>query len=836
MHSNPAKLLTSLLITGTFVVLSALTPVQASAQWIDGPPGSCNTWPGNTDGNGAISNEWGGTDPRFRVRSVGVDAALANQLLPWTDARYQQTFWHKKRINSSGKEVLEIECNTVIYDLPEPTLVNNFSFAAHDRNDTASLTLSVRSSATGAWETVWSRADLDTKDGCGSGDGDCYKEVTIPLDRNIQAFLFTSYHDDVEKVYLRFQGFTTPEIPSLPPSCTLAGTPTSIIQGQSSTLSWSSTNATTATLNGAVIPLSGSQVVTPTLSTRYTGVFQGAESTRTCETLVTVTPPIPVDPACGDVSTISSSMNFVLNGSSEYELRTITWRQAVESPRITNSFTIRMYPQSAPTSVVERSVLESAVRVSAGNYSYRLDQATMSELHGRLTAAGTDKLIVQIAPNMTDGAACMDDGEVIVTTSPVINTTDTVTVNVRDGACVGDALPVIEGRLGATWPTGSRAPTTATDFTVDIPTGSTLTTSYTFDSDLYTCNASCTTPISANNCQRTRSTGSFETTIYISQQNVSSWWEVLGGLIYGNSVSNAMPLDGASQPVLCKTAAGAVDPRCSPYLSRSIEFVQSLTAGLPLAGALDTIKGWATERPTTTAQYGEGLPLSFGQTLKRKDGYAYNHFLSLIDGGLLTSLNTTTLNSLPAPAFYALPGSLRIDPSTTINVAPGQKYIFFIPGDLVIGNSSDLDQVLTVNNGGFIAFFVKGDVIVQPEVGKDLGLSNTRMPNAENSGVGQNRDETTADVAGIFVADGAIAIEGNGSSGEPDRRFIGEGSFVSASAIVMQRSYSRDQPDMEWSKIVSGFSPSEVFRHRPDMVLATPRELQKEIIQYREIR
>jgi hypothetical protein len=117
-------------------------------------------------------------------------------------------------------------------------------------------------------------------------------------------------------------------------------------------------------------------------------------------------------------------------------------------------------------------------------------------------------------------------------------------------------------------------------------------------------------------------------------------------------------------------------------------------------------------------------------------------------------------------------------------------------------------------------------------VGTSILISSE--PTAAN-GVGQTNATTVANIEGVYVADGTITIESNGTTDTPDKRFIGEGSFVSAQPIVMKRSFSRDAAGVENSKILSGYSPTEVFRHRPDLVLATPPELRSHLIQYQEI-
>ncbi len=92
-------------------------------------------------------------------------------------------------------------------------------------------------------------------------------------------------------------------VPPNAPVCTLSANPTSIVTGGSSTLSWTTSNATTFSINqsiGSVTPVpAGTRVVSPTVTTTYTGTATGPGGTATCSTVVTVTP-ITYGPYCGD--------------------------------------------------------------------------------------------------------------------------------------------------------------------------------------------------------------------------------------------------------------------------------------------------------------------------------------------------------------------------------------------------------------------------------------------------------------------------------------------------------------------------------------------------------
>ena len=76
-----------------------------------------------------------------------------------------------------------------------------------------------------------------------------------------------------------------------PPTATLAANPSVIEQGQSTELSWHTTNASSVNIAGlGEVSGSGSQTVTPDTSTTYTLTATGAGGTQDATTRVTVNP------------------------------------------------------------------------------------------------------------------------------------------------------------------------------------------------------------------------------------------------------------------------------------------------------------------------------------------------------------------------------------------------------------------------------------------------------------------------------------------------------------------------------------------------------------------
>ena len=88
-----------------------------------------------------------------------------------------------------------------------------------------------------------------------------------------------------------------PPPPPPPPTATLTANPETIDKGQSTTLTWQTSNATDISIEGvgAVQP-NGTQQVTPTESTTYTLTAKGAGGTQTATARVTVNAPPPPPP------------------------------------------------------------------------------------------------------------------------------------------------------------------------------------------------------------------------------------------------------------------------------------------------------------------------------------------------------------------------------------------------------------------------------------------------------------------------------------------------------------------------------------------------------------
>jgi RHS repeat-associated protein len=137
----------------------------------------------------------------------------------------------------------------------------------------------------------------------------------------------------------------------LPPTANLSATPTSILEGMSSTLSWSSSHAQTCSIDSGIgsVPCSGSVSVVPSATSTYTLTATGQGGTITSQTTVNVTYPVPtvtlgVSPESillGGSSSLSWSSTNATTVSIEPGLGTVSLSgSASVSPATSTSYTV----------------------------------------------------------------------------------------------------------------------------------------------------------------------------------------------------------------------------------------------------------------------------------------------------------------------------------------------------------------------------------------------------------------------------------------------------------------------------------------------------------------
>jgi hypothetical protein len=171
---------------------------------------------------------------------------------------------------------------------------------------------------------------VSINNGVGSVEVDGTYTVTP---NNTTTYTLTATRDS--KTVMCTKTVTVTDVPT--PTCdSFTASPTIIDRGQSSTLTWNTTNASSTSINNAVggVAVDGSVSVAPIQSTTYTLTAVGAGGTVSCPVIVTVRQPQESTFTC------SNNVNFSANPTSfrRGDSSTLTWstKNGVTSVRFNN--------------------------------------------------------------------------------------------------------------------------------------------------------------------------------------------------------------------------------------------------------------------------------------------------------------------------------------------------------------------------------------------------------------------------------------------------------------------------------------------------------------------
>lgn len=171
------------------------------------------------------------------------------------------------------------------------TAGKQYQFKSYYRSNKSTVFLAtyIKSGGATSYETLATVSASPT-----TGDWAPYtKTLTIPtgvVKVKIQQIIRTVGWLEIDAYSL--QEVTTGTTPA--PTCTLSASPATIENGAQSTLTWTSTNGTSATLTGfGGVPINSSKVVQPSQTTGYTLTVKVDGGTVTCSTTVTVTQTTP---------------------------------------------------------------------------------------------------------------------------------------------------------------------------------------------------------------------------------------------------------------------------------------------------------------------------------------------------------------------------------------------------------------------------------------------------------------------------------------------------------------------------------------------------------------
>jgi hypothetical protein len=273
-----------------------------------------------------------------------------------------------------------------------------------------------------------------------------------------------------------------------------------------------------------------------------------------------------------------------------------------------------------------------------------------------------------------------------------------------------------------------------------------------------------------------------------------SWWQSKGGLV-GSNATQGLAIESNIPINTCEL------PDCDPSLMSTDEtgLIDSAGFVLTLGGALK-VNGGVTPGSTNVFSVGTGQTRYYEY---------YDFFFRNTDFGLLPIDDfLTTFNDAKKPTYSSLNVEHYRNGDLTIlsqwNIASGEQYVIFVAGDLYLTDGDGAsDQLITVENGGFVAFIVEGNLYI------DESLGNSDLLN------------TTSNIEGVYIVNGVIEVQSRGVGAGGDDRFIGEGTFVGWNGVNLNRDFDdglgRDTENLD--------KPTEQFIYRPDFMVNLPKVL-----------
>ncbi|HEV7572010.1 MAG TPA: hypothetical protein VGQ21_10985 [Thermoanaerobaculia bacterium] len=257
---------------------------------------------------------------------------------------------------------------------------------------------------------------------------------------------------------------------SPPPTATFSAAPTSITAGQSSTLTWTSSNATSISIDNGVgsQALNGPVSVSPASTTTYTLTATGPGGTTTKTATVTVTQPAPTATFSASPTSINAGQSSTLTWSST-NATTISIDNGVGSKPV--SGTASVSPTTTTTYTLTASGPGGTITKTASVTVVQPPPTISFSATPTNIAAGQSSTLVW---NTTNATSVTIDNSVgskpvagSVTVSPITTTTYTLTANGPGGTLTSQATVTVSNRPSITF--------TATPASIVSGSSSTLT-------------------------------------------------------------------------------------------------------------------------------------------------------------------------------------------------------------------------------------------------------------------------------------------------------------------------------------------------------------------------
>lgn len=287
----------------------------------------------------------------------------------------------------------------------------------------------------------------------------------------------------------------------------------------------------------------------------------------------------------------------------------------------------------------------------------------------------------------------------------------------------------------------------------------------------------------------------------LSVYSNEGWWQAQGGSVYAGNTSGVA--------ILSKIPYNTcTDAPCIAAILTEDWLATTGSAGIGVTGGgnIDSTKDFGINQGYISQRTPQAFAIGT-TTTKYKENYEFFHREYSLGLGTPSDDFSGSANDAVKPtsapsggkAAYFHQGDLTIRQRWT--VSSSESIVVFVNGNLTIDDpSNNLDDLITVEPGGFLAFIVSGNITVRPDVGSN-DLNNT-TPNLE----------------GVYIANGTITIESRGAAAGGDDRFVGAGTFVGYSGVDLNRDYS----DGGTRAAENNDKPVEMFMFRPDFVRNLP--------------
>ncbi len=322
---------------------------------------------------------------------------------------------------------------------------------------------------------------------------------------------------------------------------------------------------------------------------------------------------------------------------------------------------------------------------------------------------------------------------------------------------------------------------------------------------------------------------------YLQREDLSnnSWYQVFGGNFFSQTgISSAIP------------TACATDSNCQAAISvPKVGSTNKLASGFPIVNSTiaESIKSSlsssfyhaylnSTDRINNVNAYAVSTdiaPVSYDYFYKLAENSAH----SIGNGEDLEPLLSDWTNSAWWSStdinYVRIDGNVSIEETQGFNLTSSQKLVVFVDGNLTFNDSNPNDanrKITSVANGGFLAFFASGNILITPNVGYELNPSIPTVPSVTNA---------NSNLEGVFVANDSLTIQSKTAIGEvpPDKKFIGAGTFVGWTAVNLNRTFN----DGSIGAVLNNNQAIENFFYRPDLLANWPTKLKASISNWREV-